>query len=80
MNLNKSFSIDNLSKYKKKIFKTLKKIQKQEVNVLSSIAFNKALLRTLYNRMILMIFLEIVSNILFLFWYCIFPLYGKYKH
>ena len=44
MNTNNSFSIANLSKEKKKVFRNIKKIQKKQVNVLSSIAFNKALL------------------------------------
>ena len=44
MHINKSFSIANLCKDKKKIFRNLEKIQKTQVNVLSSISFNKALL------------------------------------
>ena len=44
MNTNNSFSIANLSKEKKKVFRNIEKIQKKQVNILSSIAFNKALL------------------------------------
>ena len=44
MNINNSFSIANLSKEKKKVFRNIEKIQKKQVNILSSIAFNKSLL------------------------------------
>ena len=45
MNTNNSFSIANLSKEKKKkVFRNIEKIQKKQVNILSSIAFNKVLL------------------------------------
>ena len=44
MNTNNSFSIANLSKEKKKVFRNIEKIQKKQVNILSSKAFNKALL------------------------------------
>ena len=44
MNNNNSFSIANLSKEKKKVFRNIEKIKKKQVNILSSIAFNKALL------------------------------------
>ena len=44
MNTNNSFSIANLSKEKKKVIRNIEKIQKKQVNILSSIAFNKALL------------------------------------
>ena len=44
MNTNNSFSIANLSKEKKKVFRYIEKIQKKQVNILSSIAFNKVLL------------------------------------
>ena len=48
MHINKSFSIANLCKDKKKLFRNLEKIPKMQVNVLSSIAFNKALLKYKY--------------------------------
>ena len=47
MNNNKSFSIANLSKDKKKLFRNLVKNKKKEVNVMASIAFNKALLNNI---------------------------------
>ena len=44
MNTKNSFNIVNISKEKKKVFRNIEKIQIKQVNILSSIAFNKALL------------------------------------